>query len=164
MAVLAELNLTPQECAAIRTLAKDLEDRARETPEGAGQEVDFMIHIKGKVTKGASGTTTTQKKPSAEQMAAWFLGHIAPAGRAKMMDEFQESLAENGGVLPEASGEIAILAGTWVSLATKTGSSFRNGSITGHAVISAVDMAKLQPTMIKKLAEVSRKIEFGEED
>lgn len=157
-----QISLSPQECAAIRALAKDLEDHAKTTPVGKAQPVDFMLHIQGNVSKEADGTTTRTNKPDATLVLAWVMSRMSADAQSKLLDQWAAELktAKNDVKALEVKDAAAKNAALMIQAASTTSTSERSGALKGSIKVSSVEMSKLSKQVQTRLKDVSRVLEL----
>lgn len=152
--------LTAIEAAAIRVVARQVEDAAKGLSPGKGQEVDVVLHVKGFLNKGADGTSIRQQKPKGEDILAWMLSQFSREARDRLVDAFVESVQAGGGVVPDAPEEASEAAKLCVLAATKTVHYPRTGAVTGAVNLSVVDTSSLTRTVARSIETASRMITF----
>jgi len=136
--------LSPEEFLAISILGRDAKNLRREVEPGKDKPIDMLLRIQGTITVGADGTTTSTKKPSAEQVLAYLLRALPVEAAASVEDAIQ--------ALP-AGGD---------SLNMKT--SPRKGSTSGVFNIGLVDLESLAPTVSTAVTESTRAIRFDDDE
>ena len=157
--------LSPDEFLAISILGRDAKNLRREVEPGKDKPIDMLLRIQGTITVGADGTTTSTKKPSAEQVLAYLLRALPVEAAASVEDAIQALPAGGDSLnMPEELEGFTARARSLIGRLAGHKTSPRKGSTSGVFNIGLVDLESLAPTVSTAVTESTRAIRFDDDE
>ena len=126
-------DLTPIEWQAVQVLARWGRDKRDEVDPGAGQEVDFVLHVKGTIDVAEDREASRVRKPTVEEMLAYVWWALDTSGHAEASAILRERMRQTAadGQLPDVEEGYNAQALMLISALSPTVPAERKGQVRG---------------------------------